>query len=42
MTKAEFDAQVLADLLDMEVCFWLDEDGKPCPRCGRLHMGTAQ
>jgi hypothetical protein len=21
----------------MEVCFWLDEGGKPCPTCGKLH-----
>jgi hypothetical protein len=22
---------------NMEFCFWLDEDGKPCPRCKKLH-----
>lgn len=33
----------LLDLLGGQpVCFWLDKDGKPCPRCGKLHMGNKQ
>ena len=40
LAKEVYD-ELLRLLGDTEWCFWADEDGEPCPRCGRLHMTGA-